>query len=66
MAIANGFETLMINTSTKNKFREMKAKLEKDLGVRFTHSQALDVVFDAVLSDSIRLKFNITPMEGEE
>jgi len=32
MAIANGFETLMINTSTKNKFREMKAKLEKDLG----------------------------------
>jgi hypothetical protein len=65
MAIANGFETLMINTSTKNKFREMKAKLEKDLGVKFTHSQALDVVFDAVLSDSIKLKFKITPMEGE-
>jgi hypothetical protein len=55
----------MINTSTKNKFREMKAKMEKDLGVKFTHSQALDVVFDAVLSDSIRLKFNITPMEGD-
>jgi hypothetical protein len=65
MAIANGFETLMINTSTKNKFREMKAKMEKDLGVKFTHSQALDVVFDAVLSDSIKLKFNITPMEGD-
>jgi hypothetical protein len=65
MAIANGFETLMINTSTKNKFKEMKAKMEKDLGVKFTHSQALDVVFDAVLSDSIRLKFNITPMEGD-
>ena len=65
MAIANGFETLMINTSTKSKFRQMKAKMEKDLGVRFTHSQALDVVFDAVLSDSIKLKFNVTPMEGE-
>jgi hypothetical protein len=61
MAIANGFETLMINTSTKTKFKEMK----EDLGVKFTHSQALDVVFDAVLSDSIRLKFNITPMEGD-
>lgn len=65
MAIANGFETLMINTATKSKFREMKAKLEKDLGVKFTHSQALDVVFDAVLSDSIKLKFKITPMEGD-
>lgn len=66
MAIANGFATLMINTATKDKFKLMKEKMEKDLGVRFTHSQALDVVFDAVLSDSIKLKFSLEPLQGDK
>ena len=65
MAIPNGFETLMINTSTKAKFYKAKVKLEHDAGVKLTHSQALDILFDAVLSDSIKVKMTVTPMEGE-
>ena len=64
MAKANGFETLMLNSATKDKFYKAKTKVERETGIKFTHSQALDIMLDAVLSDSIKVKVVITEEES--
>ena len=62
MAKASGFETLMLKVETKEKFRLAKAKMEKDLGVTLTHSNAVDILADQILSDSIKLKMTFKPI----
>ena len=63
MAIANGFTTLMLKKEVKEKYRQTKAKMEKQLGVTMTHSEAIGIMCDQILSDSITLKMRIVPME---
>ena len=63
MAKATGFETLMLKVEAKEKFRKAKAKMEQDLGVELTHSNAIEILADQILSDSIKLKMRIVPME---
>lgn len=63
MAIANGFTTLMLKKEVKDKYKQAKAKMEKDLGVTLTHSNAIEVMCDQILSDSMKLRFRIVPME---
>lgn len=53
MARADGFETLMIKIETKNKFREAKKKLEKEIGFELTHSQAIEMMCNKILLGSI-------------
>jgi hypothetical protein len=53
MARADGFETLMIRIETKSKFREAKKKLEEQLGITLSHSQALDLMCNKILLGSI-------------
>ena len=65
MAIANGFTTLMLKKEVKEKYKKAKAKMEKDLGVTLTHSNAIEVMCDQILSDSITLKMKIVPIQGE-
>jgi hypothetical protein len=65
MAIANGFTTLMLKKEVKEKYKQAKAKMEKDLGVTLTHSNAIEVMCDQILSDSITLKMKIVPLQGE-
>jgi len=63
MAKANGFETLMLKVEAKEKFRQAKTKMEKDLGVTLTHSNAVEILADQILSDSIKLKMSFKPIE---
>lgn len=63
MAIARGFETLMLKTEAKKKFIDAKKKMESQLGVTMTHSNAMEIMCDQILSDSIKLKMRIVPME---
>jgi hypothetical protein len=63
MAIARGFETLMLKTEAKKKFIDAKKKMETQLGVTMTHSNAMEIMCDQILSDSIKLKMRIVPME---
>ena len=63
MAIARGFETLMLKTEAKKKFIDAKKKMEAQLGVTMTHSNAMEIMCDQILSDSIKLKMRIVPME---
>jgi hypothetical protein len=63
MAKANGFETLMLKVEAKEKFRQAKAKMEKDLGVTLTHSNAVEILADQILSDSIKLNMSFKPIE---
>jgi hypothetical protein len=65
MAMANGFTTLMLKKEVKQKYKKAKAKMEKDLGVTLTHSNAIEVMCDQILSDSMKLRFRIVPLEGE-
>jgi len=65
MAMANGFTTLMLKKEVKEKYKKAKAKMEKDLGVTLTHSNAIEVMCDQILSDSITLKMKIVPIQGE-
>ena len=65
MAIANGFTTLMLKKEVKEKYKKAKAKMEKDLGVTLTHSNAIEVMCDQILSDSIKLKMKIVTIQGE-
>ena len=65
MAMANGFTTLMLKKEVKEKYKQAKAKMEKDLGVTLTHSNAIEVMCDQILSDSITLKMRIVPIQGE-
>jgi len=63
MAIARGFETLMLKTEAKKKFLEAKKKMESQLGVTMTHSNAMEIMCDQILSDSMKMKLRIVPME---
>ena len=63
MAIAKGFETLMLKSEAKKKFLDAKKKMESQLGVVMTHSNAMEMLADQILSDSIKLKLRIVPME---
>jgi len=65
MAIARGFETLMLKTEAKKKFVDAKKKLETQLGVSLTHSNAMEIMAEQILSDSMKLRFKIVPLEGE-
>jgi len=65
MAIANGFTTLMLKKEVKEKYIKAKAKMEKDLGVTMTHSNAVEIMCDQILSDSMKLSFKLIPLEGE-
>ena len=65
MAMANGFTTLMLKKEVKAKYKKAKAKMEKDLGVTLTHSNAIEVMCDQILSDSIKLKMKIVTIQGE-
>ena len=65
MAMANGFTTLMLKKEVKEKYKKAKAKMEKDLGVTLTHSNAIEVMCDQILSDSITLKMKIVTIQGE-
>ena len=65
MAMANGFTTLMLKKEVKEKYKQAKAKMEKDLGVTLTHSNAIEVMCDQILSDSIKLKMKIVTIQGE-
>jgi hypothetical protein len=53
MGTYNGFETLMIKVEAKAKFREVKAMLEKQMGVSITNSEAMVLMCKQILSDSI-------------
>lgn len=55
MAIANGFETLMLRSETKQRFYEVKKLVEKDMDMKLTHSQAMDFMLryvEKILSDN--------------
>lgn len=60
MAIANGFETLLLKKEVKDKFKQAKAKMEEQIGMTLTHSQALEFLVDQILSDSIKVKLHIS------
>ena len=54
----------MLKVEAKEKFRQAKAKMEKDLGgVTLTHSNAVEILADQILSDSIKLKMSFKPIE---
>ena len=63
MAKANGFETLLLREEVKAKFMKAKTKMEDQLGLRLTHSQAIEFLVDQILSDSIKLKLKISKLE---
>ena len=65
MAIANGFTTLMLKKEVKEKYKQAKKKMETQLGVTMTHSNAMEIMCDQILSDSITLKMKIVPLQGE-
>jgi hypothetical protein len=44
MAISKGFATLMLRIETKKEFFEAKKEIEKKLGVRVTHSEAINIL----------------------
>jgi hypothetical protein len=67
MAIARGFETLMLKTEAKKKFLDAKKKMQLQLGVTLTHSNAMEIMADQILSDSTKLRLRIVPQtQGEE
>jgi hypothetical protein len=66
MAMARGFETLMLKTEAKKKFLEAKAQMEKQLGVTLTHSNAMEIMSDQILLGSMKLSLKVVPLtQGE-
>ena len=63
MAMAKGFTTLMLKKEVKDKYKQAKAKMEKQLGVDMTHSNAIDIMCDQILSDNTKLSLKIVPIE---
>jgi hypothetical protein len=59
MAIAKGFTALLIKKEVKEKYMQTKKKMEKELGVTLTHSNAVDIICDLILSDSIKMGLKI-------
>lgn len=66
MAIAKGFETLMLKSEAKKKFLDAKKKMESQLGVVMTHSNAMEMLADQILSDSIKLTMRLVPINQGE
>lgn len=66
MAIAKGFETLMLKSEAKKKFLDAKKKMEAQLGVILTHSNAMELMADQILSDSIKFRMNLVPLNQGE
>jgi hypothetical protein len=56
----------MLKTEAKKKFLDAKKKMEAQLGVTLTHSNAMEVMADQILSDSMKLKLKIVPLEQGE
>lgn len=52
MAMARGFETLMLKSEAKAKFMEAKVKLESQLEATLTHSNAMELICKTFLSDT--------------
>jgi hypothetical protein len=65
MAQPRDFATLMVKIDARKKFIEAKKKMESQLGVTLTNSNALDVMCDQILSDSITLSMKLVPLQGE-
>ena len=63
MARPRDFATLMVKKDVRKKFIDSKKKMETQLGVTLTNSNTLDIICDQILSDSIKLKLKIVPME---
>ena len=63
MAQPRDFATLMVKKDVRKKFIDSKKKMETQLGVTLTNSNTLDIICDQILSDSIKLKLKIVPME---
>ena len=55
MAQPRDFATLMVKKDVRKKFIDSKKKMETQLGVTLTNSNALDIICDQILSDSIVL-----------
>ena len=66
MAQPRDFATLMVKKDVRKKFIDSKKKMETQLGVTLTNSNALDIICDQILSDSIKLKLRIVPLEQGE
>jgi hypothetical protein len=66
MAKARGFETLMLKVEAKDKFRLAKAKIEKELGIELSHSNAIEIMSDQILSDSIKIRLSNVPDRVDE
>ena len=63
MATPRDFTTLMVKTNIRKKFVTTKKKMEKQLGISMTNSNALEIMCDQILSDSMKLKMRIVPAE---
>ena len=63
MATPRDFATLMVKKDVRKKFIDSKKKMETQLGVTLTNSNALDIMCDQILSDSTKMKLRIVPME---
>jgi len=66
MAQPRDFATLMVKVDVRKKFIDTKKKMETQLGVTLTNSNALDIICDQILSDSISLTMRIVPLKQGE
>jgi len=66
MAQPRDFATLMVKIDTRKKFIESKKKMEGQLGVTLTNSNALDIMCDQILSDSTKLTLKLVPIKQGE
>jgi len=66
MAQPRDFATLMVKADVRKKFIDTKKKMETQLGVTLTNSNALDIICDQILSDSISLTMRIVPLKQGE
>lgn len=48
-----GFETLMVKVEAKEKFKQVKTAMEKEIGLSLTNSEAMTLMCKRILSDSI-------------
>lgn len=63
MATPRDFTTLMVKTDIRQKFVATKKKMESQLGISMTNSNALEIMCDQVLSDSTKMRLRIVPAE---
>ena len=63
MATPRDFTTLMVKTNIRKKFVTTKKKMEGQLGISMTNSNALEIMCDQILSDSTKMRLRIVPAE---